>query len=319
MKTKKLKGGFTPYITADEKLLVTVSRNTAYVYDLESGKLQQSVKSLSNLSETAISGDKKLLAVKNTSGMIALISLENGEEIGRCAMERREGNKIVFTHDDGGVLDFDWDGRTMFLDCSGVKHQILDGPTNVVLGRFPKTVSMHYDVYSDRIYRIMADEMAGGNTKGRVQVSPADIGNIDYQTVREFDSIPDRLHGLSFCKTHNYYVDWKKNLLIKTDKNFAEAARMELPSAWKPATGTLYDRIWISEGEKYLFVDFGKQCDPRDYKAYETAPSLSSLYTLADMEKIADFDYEYVSDFLMFDEDRRFVLATWKGSYLGTL
>lgn len=47
MKTKKLKGGFTPYITADEKLLVTVSRNTAYVYDLESGKLQQSVKSLS--------------------------------------------------------------------------------------------------------------------------------------------------------------------------------------------------------------------------------------------------------------------------------
>lgn len=43
MKTKKLKGGFTPYITADEKLLVTVSRNTAYVYDLESGKLQQSV------------------------------------------------------------------------------------------------------------------------------------------------------------------------------------------------------------------------------------------------------------------------------------
>ena len=180
MKTKKLKGGFTPYITADEKLLVTVSRNTAYVYDLESGKLQQSVKSLSNLSETAISGNKKLLAAKNTSGMIALISLESGEEIGRCAMERREGDRIVFTHDDGGVLDFDWDGRTMFLDCTGVKHQILDGPTNVVLGRLPKTVSMHYDVYSDRIYRIMADEMAGGNTKGRAQVSPADIGNIDY-------------------------------------------------------------------------------------------------------------------------------------------
>lgn len=84
MKIKKLKGGFTPYITTDEKLLVTVSRNTAYVYDLESGKLQQSVKSLSNLSETAVSGDKKLLAVKNTSEMIALISLESWEEIGRC-------------------------------------------------------------------------------------------------------------------------------------------------------------------------------------------------------------------------------------------
>lgn len=39
MKTRKLKGGFTPYMTADEKLLVTVSKNTAYVYSLEDGKL----------------------------------------------------------------------------------------------------------------------------------------------------------------------------------------------------------------------------------------------------------------------------------------
>ncbi|MDE6405809.1 MAG: hypothetical protein K2M20_09210 [Lachnospiraceae bacterium] len=319
MKTKKLKGGFTPYMTADEKLLVTVSKNTAYVYSLEDGKLQQSIKSLSNLSEAAVSGNKKLLAVKNTSGMIALLSMESGEEIGRCAMERKEGEKIVFTQDDCGVLDFDWDGRTMLLDCSSVKHRILDGPTNVVLGRLPRTVFMHYDVYSDRIYKIMADEMTGGDTRGRVLVSSAAIENIAYHTVREFDNIPDHLQGLSFCKAHNYYVDWKKNLLIKTDKNFAEITSTKLPSAWKTTTGKLYDRIWISEGEKYLFANFGKQGDPRDYKTYAAAPSLSSLYALDTMEKVADFDYEYVSDFLMFDEDKQFVLATWKGSYLGTL
>ncbi len=319
MKTKKLKCGFTPYITPDEKLLVTVSRNTAYVYNLEDGKLQQSVKSLSNLSETAVSGDKKLLAVKNTSGMIALISLESGEEIGRCAMERREGETIVFTHDDSGVLDFDWDGRTMLLDCQSVKHRILDGPTNVVEGRLPRTVFMHYDVYSDRIYRFMADEYIGGDIRGRALVSDADAENISYHTVQEFDNIPEHGQGLSFCKIHNYYVDWKKNLLIKTDKNFAEISRTELPSEWKTATGKAYDRIWVSEGEKYLFVDFGRLCAADDFKAYAAAESLSSLYELDTMEKVADFDYEYVSDFLMFDDDRRFVLATWKGSYLGTI
>ncbi len=320
MKIKKLKGGFTPYMTADEKLLVTVSRNTAYIYNLEDGKLLQSVKSLSNLSETAVSGDKKLLAVKNTSGMIALISLESGEEIGRCAMERREGNAIVFTHDDSGVLDFDWDGRTMFLDSADVKHRVLDGPTNVVLGRLPRTVFMHYDVYSDRIYRFMDDEEAGGDTKGRALVSSADIENIDYHTVREFDNIPEHLQGLSFCKTHNYYVEWKKNLLIKTDKNFGEISRTELPPEWKTATGKAYDRIWVSAGEKYMFVDFGKQCDnPRDFQAYSAAASLSCLYELDTMEKITDFDYEYVSDFLAFDDDRRFVLATWNLSYLLTV
>lgn len=306
-------------MTPDEKLLVTVSRNTAYVYDLKDGKKQQAVKSLSNLSETAISGDKKLLAVKDTSGTIALISLERGEEIGRCAMERREGNAIVFTRDDSGVLDFDWDGRTMFLDCASVTHRVLDGPTNVVPGRLPRTVFMHYDVYSDQIYRIVADENIGGDTRGRALISSVDIDNIAYRTVCEFDNIPEHQQGLSFCKTHNYYVEWKKNLLIRTDKNFAEIARIELPSEWKTATGKLYDRIWISEGEQYLFVDFGKQCDLSDFKAYAAAPSLSCLYKLDTMEKVAEFDYEYVSDFLMLDDDKRFVLATWKGSYLGTI
>lgn len=319
MKIKKLKGGFTPYMTPDEKLLVTISRNTAYVYNMEEGKLLWSIKSLSNLSETAVSGNKKLLAAKNTSGMIALIDMESGQEIGRCAMERREGENPIFTHDDSGVLDFDWDGRTMLLDCASVQHRVLDGPTNVVMGRVPRTVFTQYDVYSDQIYRIMADEYIKGDTRGRMLVSAADTEKIAYHTVREFDNIPKHREGLSFCKTHNYYVDWKKNLLIKTDKDFAETSRAELPPEWKTASGVRYDRIWISEGEQYMFVDFGKQCDVSDFKAYAEAASLSCLYKLDTMEKVAEFDYEYVSDFLMFDDDRRFVLATWKGSYLGTI
>lgn len=188
----------------------------------------------------------------------------------------------------------------------------MDGPTNVVPGRVPRITFMHYDVYSDQIYRIMADEYIGGDTRGRAMVSGADIDKIDYHTVREFDNIPEHREGLSFCKIHNYYVDWKKNLLIKTDKNFAEISRTELPPEWKTASGKLYDRIWISEGEQYMFVDFGKQSDLSDFKAYAAAASLSTLYELDTMEKVADFDYEYVSGFLMFDDDRRFVLATWR-------
>ncbi|MDE5718439.1 MAG: hypothetical protein K2I53_12650 [Lachnospiraceae bacterium] len=54
-------------------------------------------------------------------------------------------------------------------------------------------------------------------------------------------------------------------------------------------------------------------------KSLSNLSETSSLYTLDTMEKVADFDYEYVSDFMMFDEDKQFVLATWKGSYLGTI
>lgn len=72
MKAKKLKGGYTPYMTEDEKQLAAFSRNTVYVYNLEDGKLLQSVKTISNVSSVAISNNKQLLVAKNTSGTIAV-------------------------------------------------------------------------------------------------------------------------------------------------------------------------------------------------------------------------------------------------------
>ena len=97
-KIKKFKGGFDLFVTEDEKLLVTSnSRNQVYVYDLETGKLKLQAKTVSNVSKKAISPDKELLAAKNTKGQIALISMATGEEIGRDAMEFREGNQMIFT------------------------------------------------------------------------------------------------------------------------------------------------------------------------------------------------------------------------------
>ncbi|MDE6875159.1 MAG: hypothetical protein K2P87_11955 [Lachnospiraceae bacterium] len=66
-------------------------------------------------------------------------------------------------------------------------------------------------------------------------------------------------------------------------------------------------------------MDFGKQCDPRDFAAYKTAKSLSCLFALDTTECVPEFDYDYVSDFLAFEADKKFVLATWQGSYMGTL
>lgn len=68
-----------------------------------------------------------------------------------------------------------------------------------------------------------------------------------------------------------------------------------------------------------MFMDFGQQRGARDYAAAETAKFLSCLFALDTMEQAAEFDYPYVSNFLMFDDDKKLILATWKGSYLGAL
>ena len=145
-KIKKFKGGFDLFVTEDEKLLVTSnSRNQVYVYDLETGKLKLQAKTVSNVSKKAISLNKELLAAKNTKGQIALISMTTGEEIGRDSMEFREGNQMIFTPDSKAVLDFDWDGRTMLLDCKTIRHRIMDGPAERGKKVLPRVDYMQYD------------------------------------------------------------------------------------------------------------------------------------------------------------------------------
>ena len=85
---KKLKGwSYEIFITRDEKLAALISRNTVYVYDLDTREIIfQTKTALSNTSEAVISKDRKVLAAKNTSGTLVIISMETGEEICRNAM-----------------------------------------------------------------------------------------------------------------------------------------------------------------------------------------------------------------------------------------
>ncbi len=312
-KIKKFKGGNTLYINDDETLLCTLSsRNTVYVHDLQTRKMISQHKTVSNVCDAAISPDRKLLAAKNTSGRIELIDLVSGESIGCRNMAYTEGEPMAFTADSKTLLDFDWRGRTMKLDCITLTDTILDGPARYAEKTLPRCSHIQYDRYSGRIYKIMAD--AYGDSSGRIYCSEADPDNIDFKLLKECDSVPDHLCGISFCRSHNFYFDRnykeKKYSIVITDKDFAEVSRIQLDS-YK------LDKLWVSPDEKYIFINFGKQCDdPRDFKAFCEAPNLSRLYELDGMKPIQDFDYEYIDDFMMFSNDTKFLVATSDGTFL---
>jgi len=316
-KIKKLKGGFKLFITEDEMLLVTSnSRNSVYVYDLETLKLMLTVKTVSNVSKKAVSPDKRLLAAKNTQGSIAIISMETGEELFRTPMMQREGEQMTFTPDSKALLDFDWDGRTMLLDCETAEFTILDGPEERGAKRLPRVDHMQYDRSSNQIYKFVADEL--GYSKGRIMATLANPKGIDYRVTQEFpDVLPNHLKGISLCRTHNYYVDLKKKELVMTDKQFAEVKRIPFPaqvaeSRLKP------EKIWVSPHEQYVFVSMGRQYDPDDFAGtFNDAKALSYLFRMDTMEAVQQFDYDYISDFTMIDGDREFLIATWQGTFVG--
>ena len=142
------------FVTEDETLLVNSNfRNTVYVYDLESRSTKPVfwTRTVSNVAEKAISPNKKMLAAKNTSGMMALISLETGEELFRNPMGKSEGYSIAFTDDGKHVLDMDWSGRTMLLNCQTNQCDTLDGPVVRGMNGYPHVTFMSYDRYSKQL------------------------------------------------------------------------------------------------------------------------------------------------------------------------
>lgn len=312
-KIKKLKGGGTLFINEDETLLCThSSRNTVYVHDLTTKKLMSQHKTVSNVCDSAISPDKKLLSAKNTSGKIELFNLETGESLGFNGMACTEGEPMVFTADSTAMLDFDWKGRTMLLDCVKLNAKILDGPPKYAEKTLPRCSHIQYDRYSNKIYKIMAD--AYGDSSGRIYCSKADPDNIDFKLIKECDTIPNHLSGISFCRNHNYYFDRnykeKKYSIVITDKDFAAVGRI-------PLDDSKLDKLWVSPNERYIFIDYGKQCDdPKDFKKFCEAPNLSCLYLLDSMKPLHYFDYEYIDDVLIYAGDTKLLISTSEGTFL---
>ncbi|MCR5318798.1 MAG: hypothetical protein K6E22_11280 [Treponema sp.] len=317
-KDKKLAGGFEIFMAEDESLVALIFRNTVYVYDLASKERILAAKTVSNASCAIVSPDKKIIAAKNTSGTLALISMESGLELCRCPMENCEGEMPFFTLDSRHVIDLDWGGRVMFFDAESKRHSILDNTRPLIRCDY-----IHYDFFSKRIYRFMAKNY--GNSSGIVQSMIIDEKHLDpehaeFKTLRKFNiCLPDHMKGISFCKIHNYWFDLGRGKIIRSDKDFKVKARLSIPKS-NSISGP--KKIWVSPNEKYLFINYGSQCkdvSKTPLNSCKNIPNLSVLFDLQSGEIVKEFAYDYVSDFTMYGKDSSYIIATWSGTYIGTV
>lgn len=308
---KKLKGWSNEiFITRDEKLAALISRNTVYVYDLDTREIIfQTKTALSNTSEAVISKDRKVLAAKNTSGTLVIISMETGEEICRNAMAKTEGFKMTFAEDDRSVLDFDGDGRTMLLTQDG-QYTILDGPEPKKRKESLPSVYLRYDTYTKQIYKFMYDHPDfNGNF---VLISSAEKDHISYEVLRRIQgTFPNHIWGLSFCKEHIFYLvkdeSTDKYSLIVCDRQFKQVDLIQLPLENIVKEGTSIWQMWVSPGEKYALI--------------KPAVFMGNTYllNLKTKELVREFDYPYVYGFTMVKDDTVFLISTWEGTYVGEL
>ena len=302
-KDKKINGwSWDLFISDDEKLIATSNgRNGIYVYDLETLKPVLKTKTVSYVGYVAVSPDRKRVAAKNTSGLLALLSMETGEEICRNKMAESEGYLMTFTDDSKHVLDLDHWGRTMLLDTEN-HFSMLDEGFQDKDGHTLFSY-LHYDCFSRNIYKIV--DRGHGYKCAAAMVTPADKDHISYKVIREFQGpAPNHLMGISFCKEKNYYLTSDKKQIVATDKNFQEIERIPLP--FKDEEAYRYIRkIWVSPGEKYAFISMGG--------------TDSALFELSSMKLVREFEYDSIADFKMIEKDSKYIISTWLGTYIGNI
>ena len=308
-KDRKLKGGMALYVSEDETFAVTSNaRNSVYVYDISGAKekLVFSTRTVSNVAYKAVSPDKKLLACKNTSGEIAVISLESGTELFRNKMQKAEGYKITFTDDGRYVMDLDWGGTTMSLDCTTGEHKVLDGPNIRGKNGLPYVSYMGYDKYSKQIYKIVEGPTGHDMRSGVVMAAKPDPDKVKYKEVRKIKGfVPGSLNSISLCKKRNYYFDPEEGVIVAADKKFQELERISLPPLYDNCNHRLV-HTWISPGEKYAFITYAM-----DY---------ALLFDLEKREIARKFpEYGYNCDFTMVRNDTVYIISTWEGAFMGEL
>lgn len=289
----KIKGGYAPKISYDGTMIATFSSGKiVYVYTIPEFTCILKTKTINHVSDVAFSHDGKLLAIKNTSGTLAVVDIETGEILGKNSMEKQEGYETIFTQNDKYILDFDWDGRIMLLDTKNFTHKVIwESSTHKPY--------IYYDSYPDKICAIMENAKPDKPCdRGMVMMAEPDFEKeLQFCTVQEFEkALPPRFDWkISFGKKINIYLSEGK--MIVTDKMFQEIQRIPIPEEFK----RIITLLRISESGKYLFLNGDKK---------------AALFELTTMKMLQEFEEEYISEVIFLEDERKIVLGTWSGTYI---
>ena len=269
-------------------------------------------KSLSNISCVAISIDQQRMAVKNTSGIMALHDLRTGEELFRNPMFNTEGEQIYFSDDDKYVFDIDRGGRLMLFNCYDGSCILLDNRKVM-----PRCDYIQIDYLNKIIYRFMRKDE--GFSSGIIQAYNIDESQLNPESVNfenrniiKKNSLIDKWN-FSLCRFNNYYYDGKD--IIKTDKDFKTIKKLKFKKEKE------IRNLWVSEDENFMLIDYGyiNNIEKMSLAEMKDSPCLSVLYDLKTIAKIKEFDYPFISDFKMLKNGKSYIISTWNGTFVGEM
>lgn len=121
---QKFKQAYTTTVSEDGNL-IAITGGSTFVYN-KKYEIIFRCKPFSNTNSVIISKNNSMIAFKNTSGEISIWSLHSKEKIKNIAMEKNEGENILFSPDNKYIIDADWSGNIMLIDINTLTYSIIE-------------------------------------------------------------------------------------------------------------------------------------------------------------------------------------------------
>ena len=297
-------GSYTTSCTADKSLILNIGRKVSLLKTTEAApEIISTFSALGNPSYGAISSSKKLVAYKNTSGRIAIHDAETGELILKHNAVKCEGYGLYFIHQDRRILTSTWDCDIFTLDIS--------------TGDIDKT-------------KIGAGEYHGANILPGIKEDDFFVmcklkgktsSTIFKLTVNEDIIDFHRLLDLPDCDI-NIYAKIGSNYMFPSN----DGRKLYTFNA---VNNTFYEYVDLQQvydrfvGDYILNYEMRRQYIEK-FNITDNGKYLILVYTwktllileLPDMRCVNRIEHDYVSNILLFNNEKSFWIGTWEKVYI---
>lgn len=243
--------------TRNGKYLAIASKKIE-VYDSTSFKKVAEFRNIRHPSSIAFSSDSRLMAVKNTSGLINLYNLVEMSFITSFQPSEREGSNILFTPDNENILSSDWDGNIYRINIHSEKIETIRQYENFLLEK------MDYDEQKKRFYMIASQKRSDKN------MEPTD----DYSILIEWQypfvesslrerKISYKTYDVKYNHVHDGYIAVHDSDLIALNSDYKVIKTRRLKDTFGM---TRLD--WSADGKLILLLN-GSILELIDYESFD--------------------------------------------------
>ncbi len=274
----------------DRKYFATIG-SSLIIWDANTGKKISTLSQIRDPDTMSFSGTGKLLAVKNTSGKIAIYEMESLTYLKSVQPTKEEGCEVYFTPDERYIVSADWNGNIYTVEIESGEISIIK-KDNIMYNRMEYIAEeKQFIFHSKQKYTRVVWEYPFDKNKAQI---------IAYGT--EYESVVWSHANQCFA-----VIDRKNRLLIMNKELKKVIEKIDVRNKKNKKVGV--EKVaWSSDGKLIAVIT-----DAIEYQ--EDAVHLVRVYEYKEFKLLAEYYIPYACYIEFTKDNKQFLMGGWEEGY----